>query len=246
MNDTRPAGVPAPLEIDIRRKSFRSADGVELDVLRDLRLQLAARRITALTGPSGCGKTTLLRILAGLEKAGEGSIALPEGARIGMVFQEPRLLPWRTVEQNIRIAAPTASPSLVADLFAALGLTEHASHFPPELSLGLARRVAVARAFATEPDILLLDEPFVSLDAKLREQLKTALLHLVDRRPLTVVLVTHDIEEAVELADEVIVLSARPARQLARIPITTPRDQRSAALISSLAEEVHKAGLSPL
>lgn len=230
------------LEIDIRRKMFRSADGVELEVLRDLRFSLAPGRITALIGPSGCGKTTLLRMLAGLESTGDGSVAVPGGARIGMVFQEPRLLPWRTVEQNIRIAAPSAPASLIADLFAALGLADHAHHFPPELSLGLARRAAVARAFAIEPDILLLDEPFVSLDAVLRGQLKAALLKLVARRALTTVLVTHDIEEAVELADEVIVLSARPARVITAIGIDTPRGERSADLVASLTAQVHDAG----
>jgi len=245
LNDTRPAGVPAPLEIDIRRKTFRAADGAELDVMRELRLSITPHRITALIGPSGCGKTTLLRILASLEAPGDGAVKMPAGARIGMVFQEPRLLPWRTVMQNIRIAAPAASSALIAELFAALGLQDHANHYPSELSLGLARRVAVARAFAIEPDILLLDEPFVSLDAKLREQLKTALLHLVGQRPITVLLVTHDIEEAAELADEIVVFSARPARVLDRILVPTPREQRSPATITALTDDIHKAGLLP-
>lgn len=234
-----------PLEIDIRRKTFCSADGVELDVLCGLKLPIVRDAITALIGPSGCGKTTLLRILAGLEACGDGLVRMPPSARIGMVFQEPRLLPWRTVESNIRLAAPAAPATLIADLLEALGLEDHAQLFPPELSLGLARRVAVARAFAIEPDILLLDEPFVSLDARLRDQLKAALLRLVERRPLTIVLVTHDIAEAVELADEVIVLSARPARVLSRLRISTPRAERRSEEIAALVDQVQSAGARP-
>ena len=149
------------------RKFYRGASGGELHVLGELALTLEAGEVAALVGPSGCGKTTLLRIVAGLERDYEGTVSLPAHGTLGMVFQEPRLLPWRTVEQNVRLAAPKAADATLDALFATLGLTAHRAHYPGELSLGLARRVALARAFAVEPDLLLLDEPFVSLDATL-------------------------------------------------------------------------------
>ena len=127
-----------------------------------------------------------------------------------MAFQEPRLLPWRSVEDNVRLAAPHASEVEVAALFAALGLAAHLTHFPGELSVGLARRVALARAFAVRPTLLLLDEPFVSLDAPLARQLQRDLARLVESRRMITVLVTHDIDEAITLADRIFVLSARP------------------------------------
>ena len=147
-------------------------------MLSELTLSLGSGEVGALVGPSGCGKTTLLRIIAGLDRDFEGTVQLPEHGKLGMVFQEPRLLPWRTVEQNVRLAAPGANGELDA-LFATLGLAEHRGHYPGELSLGLARRVALARAFAVEPDLLLLDEPFVSLDAVLAVRLRDELAQLV-------------------------------------------------------------------
>ena len=178
---------------------------------------LRGGEVGALVGPSGCGKTTLLRIIAGLDRDYEGSIALPDHGRLGMVFQEPRLLPWRTVEQNVRLAAPEASDAALAALFRTLGLEAHRNLFPGELSLGLARRVALARAFAVEPDLLLLDEPFVSLDDALAARLRDELAELVTRRPVTTLLVTHNVEEAIGLADRLFFLSASPARVLADV-----------------------------
>src|SRR4051794_4635693 len=139
------------LEVRIKRKSFRSASGGELQVIGDLELALANGEIGALVGPSGCGKTTLLRVVAGLDGDYDGTLKLPEGCRIGMVFQEPRLLPWRTLEDNVRLAAPQAADATLDTLFRTLGLEAHRRHYPGELSLGLGRRVALARAFAVEP-----------------------------------------------------------------------------------------------
>ena len=140
-----------------------------------------------------------------------------------MAFQEPRLLPWRSVEDNVRLAAPEASEAEVAALFAALGLSEHRTHFPGELSVGLARRVALARAFAVRPTLLLLDEPFVSLDAPLARQLQRDLARLVESRSMITVLVTHDVDEAIALADRIFVLSARPAHVVGEIRVASPR-----------------------
>jgi NitT/TauT family transport system ATP-binding protein len=192
----------------------------------------------ALVGPSGCGKTTLLRMIAGLDGDFEGSITLPSHGALGMVFQEPRLLPWRTVEQNVRLTAPNAKDDDIAALFATLGLAAHRDHYPGELSLGLARRVALARAFAVHPDLLLLDEPFVSLDDRLAQRLREELAELVKRRPLTTLLVTHNIEEAIGLADRLLFLSASPARVLAQLPLAGPRKAHSPSEIAAIREEI--------
>jgi NitT/TauT family transport system ATP-binding protein len=162
-----------------------------------------------------------------------------------MVFQEPRLLPWRTVEQNVRLAAPAATDANLNGLFLALGLAGHRDHYPGELSLGLARRVALARAFAVEPDLLLLDEPFVSLDDALAARLRDELAELVTRRPVTTLLVTHDVDEAIGLADRLFLLSASPARVLAEVPVARPRAKHTpeerAAIRSEIAQKLNQA-----
>ena len=169
----------------IKHKFYRAASGGRLHVLGEFSIALANGEVAALVGPSGCGKTTLLRIIVGLDHDFEGSVQLPAHGKLGIVFQEPRLLPWRTVEENVRLAAPHASDAVLSVLFATLGLAEHRRHYPGELSLGLARRVALARAFAIEPELLVLDEPFVSLDAALAARLRAELVELVSRRPVT-------------------------------------------------------------
>jgi NitT/TauT family transport system ATP-binding protein len=155
-----------------------------------------------------------------------------------MVFQEPRLLPWRTVDENVRLVAPDVDEEKLTALFAALELAAHRAHFPGELSLGLARRVALARAFAVDPNLLILDEPFASLDAALATRMRDELAWLVDRSPVTALLVTHDVEEAVRLADRLIVLSARPARIIADVPIPEARRARSEADIARLQADI--------
>ncbi|AMN40618.1 ABC transporter ATP-binding protein [Rhodoplanes sp. Z2-YC6860] len=241
-----PAGVPAQLEVEIAHKAFGAALGGRRDVLAGFKLRLGYGEVGALLGPSGCGKTTVLRIIAGLDADYDGTVRLPHHGRLGMMFQEPRLLPWRTVENNVRLAAPEASDAALDALFASLGLATHRNNFPGELSLGLARRVAMARAFAVEPDLLLLDEPFVSLDSALAAQLVQALADLVSRNPVTALLVTHDIDEAINLADRVFLLSASPCRVVAEVPITKPRSKRSTSEVAAVREEIqqrlHQAG----
>ena len=202
---------------------------------------LSNGEVAAVVGPSGCGKTTLLRIIVGLDRDFAGNVVLPAHGRLGIVFQEPRLLPWRTVEENVRLAAPQAGEAMLSALFATLGLTQHRRHYPGELSLGLARRVALARAFAFEPDLLALDEPFVSLDAALVERLRAELIELVSRRPTTTLLVTHSIEEAVGLADRILLLSPSPARLIAEVPIERPRSLASAAEIAVIRDKLRAA-----
>jgi ABC-type nitrate/sulfonate/bicarbonate transport system ATPase subunit len=235
-----PAGVRNRLDVSIKQKSYRAASGEQHLVLGELAFSLANGEVAALVGPSGCGKTTLLRIIAGLDSDFEGSVALPAHGMLGMVFQEPRLLPWRTVEQNVRLAAPQATDAALGTLFQALGLTAHRDHYPGELSLGLARRVALARAFAVEPDLLLLDEPFVSLDDALAARLRDELADLVNRRPITTLLVTHNVEEAIGLADRLLLLSLSPARVLADVPVTRPRTPRTPQELAAMREEIAK------
>jgi len=222
-----PAGVLARLEVAIRQKAYSAATGGTLRVIDGLSFSLGKGEVGALVGPSGCGKTTLLRIIAGLDADYEGEVHLPDHGRLGMVFQEPRLLPWRTLEQNVRLAAPQVTDDELTTLFAALGLTAHRQHYPGELSLGLARRVALARAFAVNPDLLLLDEPFVSLDDALATRLRDELAELVTRRPVTTLLVTHNVEEAIALADRLFLLSPSPTRVTAELPIPNPRSKRT-------------------
>lgn len=236
-----PAGASSRLELRIRHKSYRTASGGSLRVLGEVAFAVANGEVAALVGPSGCGKTTLLRIIVGLDRDFEGEVQLPAHGRLGMVFQEPRLLPWRTVEQNVKLAAPRVSEGALSTLLATLGLAAHRRHYPGELSLGLARRVALARAFAIEPDLLVLDEPFVSLDAALAERLRAELIELVSRRPTTALLVTHSIDEALGLADRVFLLSASPARVVAEVPVDRPRSARTPRELALARERLARA-----
>src|SRR5271157_5025182 len=134
-----PAGVPSRLKVHIKHKSYRAASGGRLHVLGELSIALTNGAVAALVGPSGCGKTTLLRIIVGLDGDFEGSVRLPVHGKLGVVFQEPRLLPWRSVEENVRLVAPHVGATELSELFATLELSEHRLHYPGELSLGLAR-----------------------------------------------------------------------------------------------------------
>ncbi len=231
------AGGLGLLDVRVARKRLVNASGQTVEILSDFTFRLEAGRIGALIGPSGCGKSSLLRILAGLDRQFEGRVMRPPGP-LSMAFQEPRLLPWRTVEENIRLAAPQIGEGELKALMNALGIAAHRKHFPGELSLGLARRVALARAYAVKPALLLLDEPFVSLDAPLALALQNQLAALVADRPVTAVLVTHDVGEAIRLADRIFVLSPRPARVIGEVKVEVPRAAMSAAEARSLAARV--------
>lgn len=226
------------LDVDIKRKAFESASGTRQDVLSDISFSLSAEEVAVFIGPSGCGKSTLLRILADLDHHFEGTVSLPQRARVGMVFQEPRLLPWRSVDDNVRLAAPLADEATLSKLFAILELTAHRSHFPGELSLGLARRVALARAFAIDPDFLILDEPFASLDKALAARMREQIAILVANRSAMTLLVTHELDDAVRLGDRLFFLSPRPARILRVVSIATPRAMRSEAEIEKIKADL--------
>jgi len=195
--------------------------------------------IVAIIGGSGCGKSTLLRAIAGLDLATSGAVTLDEiaisapHAKIGVIFQEPRLLPWLSVADNIGFGLSDLPSDLrrekVARALTRVGLADKASAWPRELSGGQAQRVAIARALVPQPEVLLLDEPFSALDAFTRRDLQDHLLDLwADARP-TLVLVTHDVDEAVVLADRVFVMRPRPGRLFVEIKVTLgrPRDRNS-------------------
>jgi len=234
---SRVGGRRMELEVSIARKALRATSGQTRVVLHDVAFTLRKGEICALLGPSGCGKTVLLRIISGLDNDFEGRIVFPSPHRIGMVFQEPRLLPWRSVVQNLRLVGSSSENDL-AEIAAALRLSDHLDHFPGELSLGLARRVAIARAFAVKPDLLLLDEPFVSLDASLAARLREELLALVLKRKATTLIVTHDVEEAVSIAGRIVVLSAAPGRILADRTIETPREALTEECAVKLKDDI--------
>jgi NitT/TauT family transport system ATP-binding protein len=226
------------LEVDIASKTFKSAAGEQHDVIAGVSFSLDAGEVGVLVGPSGCGKSTMLRILTGLDHDFQGRVSRPVDARIGFVFQEPRLLPWRSVEENVRLVAPLADEAKLAALFEILELNAHRNHFPGELSLGLARRVALARAFAVEPAFLILDEPLASLDAALAARMREQIAMLMDNRSMITLLVTHDVDDAVRLGDRLFLLSQRPARILADLPIRTPRGERTDAEIAAIKLDV--------
>ncbi|WP_448954798.1 ABC transporter ATP-binding protein [Labrys neptuniae] len=231
-------GAPPLLELTIASKTYRDDRGQAVEAVRRLDLTLARGEFTCLIGPSGCGKTTALKILLGLDRAYEGKVT-PDMASltVGVTFQEPRLLPWRTVEQNIRIALPPARRKRDLDgLFGELGLAEWRGHYPHALSLGLQRRASLARALALEPQLLVLDEPFVSLDDKAALELRRCLMAVVASHRITVLMVTHNVREAIGIADRLLFLSPRPARILHEVVLAQARQQRHSPWI----EERHR------
>jgi len=239
----QPVGAVAPLKVDIAEKTFRSAQGVSLVALKNLSFAVRQGEFACLLGPSGCGKTTTLRILLGLDRQFSGTLQLPQGGsnRMAAVFQEPVLLPWRTVEQNVRLTMPAGlGEGDLAALFEILGLSAMRSLYPDELSLGLARRVALARAFATEPAILFLDEPFASLDEPTAERLRRLLMTVWSARPTTALMVTHNLQEALLLADRIIVLSPRPAHVRGVFDVEIARAARDPGEIAALTQRFRR------
>lgn len=204
------AGNAERLSVEIDAKRWK--DGRV--VLCDIHFKLLAGEIVALTGPSGCGKSTLLSILAGLDRDFDGRILWSNAPRVGVVFQTPRLLPWRTAVQNVALALGRGKEALCLahQRLAEIGLEEAAGLYPARLSLGMARRVAIARALIIEPEVLLLDEAFVSLDAPAAGRMRRLIEDAVERRGTTVLMISHDPQECLTLAHRVLTLDGNPAR----------------------------------
>ena len=219
------------LAVRVDRKVYRRARTEAVEAVRGLAFSLQRREITCLIGPSGAGKTTTLRILLGLDRDFEGAVTPDPGeAGVAMVFQDPRLLPWRTIEQNVRLGLPRAGRARDLDaLFESLGLTPWRTRYPGALSLGMQRRVALARALALGPRILVLDEPFVSLDDAAAASLRALVVGAVERSGTSVLMVTHNVAEAIEIADRLLLVSPRPAHLLAEIPLDRARSERDRA-----------------
>ena len=213
------------LEVEIRRKAYRH-DGREGAALADLAFVIPPGQFACIVGPSGCGKTTLLSIIAGLDRDFDGAVRRPAGAgRLGVVFQTPRLMPWLSVRENVRLALdpPPRQEGRAEELLREMQLGALPDAYPSQLSGGQQRRVALARAFVRDPELLLLDEPFQSLDAPTAQHLRDLLLGLWARRRPTILFVTHDLREALSLGDRVLFLSAGPGRVVFDLPIDLPR-----------------------
>jgi len=223
------------LVLDSISKSFSLADGSTVDALSGISLAVADSEFVSVLGPSGCGKTTLLRIVAGLETPTSGTITL-DGERIAgpsprmaMIFQEYSLYPWRTVIDNIEFGLEIRGMTReerkkrAIEYLDLVGLRDFAGRFPYELSGGMRQRVAVARALAIDPAILLMDEPFGALDAQTRNRLQRELLDIWEKTRKTVLFVTHSVDEAVYLSDRIVVLTPRPGRIREIVPIGLPR-----------------------
>ncbi|MCC6892533.1 MAG: ABC transporter ATP-binding protein [Anaerolineae bacterium] len=241
---------------------YRAADGGVLSALGPLSFQVAPGSFVCLLGPSGGGKSTLIRILAGLLPPTAGQVYLDDvriakpSNRVGLMFQDANLMPWRTVIDNIALSLELAGVDKksrlqkAVSLLPALGLgAEFAHAYPAELSGGMAQRVALGRVLIQRPDVLLLDEPFGALDAFTREQISLDLMQMWSNLRPTVVMVTHNIDEAILLADRVLILSARPGRIIADIPITLPRPRRIEdsyrAEFGQLAAQIRRALQTP-
>ncbi len=225
----------------------------ELVALDDVNLRVAEQEFCCIVGPSGCGKSTLLRILAGLERQTGGELHLevsdPGRPLTAMVFQEQSIFPWMTVEQNVgyglrmRGVHPTVRREIVEHYVEKVGLTRFAKAYPHQLSGGMKQRTSVARAFATDPQVLLMDEPFASLDEQTRVLLQEELLRVWESNRKTVVYITHSIDEAIVLGDRVLVMSARPGHIKAEIAVDLPRPRsvyelKSTAAFSELVARV--------
>jgi len=257
------AAQPLPMRPAIRIRDLRKMFG-QLIAIDGVSVDIAHGEFFMIVGPSGCGKTTLLRILAGLESVTSGTIeiATPNSQRPvnSMIFQGDSIFPWMTVWDNaayglkMRRAPAATIKDVVGHYLARTGLTRFAKYYPHQLSGGMRQRVSIARAFANDPEILLMDEPFSALDAQNKLLLQEELLHIWEEHKKTVVFITHSVDEAVFLGDRIMVMTAQPGKvkTFVPVPLARPRDimelqkmpqygELIAHIWSSLREEVHRA-----
>jgi NitT/TauT family transport system ATP-binding protein len=244
------------LEVKQLSKSFATEQG-EIEALRDINFKVHRREFVCVIGPSGCGKSTLIRILAGLETHSAGEVLLDDkpvtgpGRDRGMVFQNYSLFPWLSVKRNVMFGPEMSGHSRGAAEQHALqwldlvGLAKFADVYPHQLSGGMRQRVAIARALVNEPRILLMDEPFGALDAQTRSKMQTHLLDIWKNLDITVLFITHDLDEAIYLADRILVLKAHPGELQEVIEVPVPRP-RSGAQIGSPEFRATKARLEAL
>lgn len=234
---TGPASIKSPIRVRVAKKVFPALGGREAQlVLSGIEFEVEPGEFVVLTGPSGCGKSTLLNIIAGLDQDFEGGIDLGAArSRMTFIFQAPRLLPWRTVRQNIALVLPEGDPrhANIPEMLSRVGLSEAANAYPERISLGMQRRAALARGFILEPTILLMDEPFVSLDDPTAQSLRQLLMELVNRQPTTVIFVTHDRAEAIQLGTRILRLSPGKASvaQDASVRLTAEQRRDRAAIL---------------
>jgi NitT/TauT family transport system ATP-binding protein len=229
------------VHIQIHEKTHH---GAENPTIENFDLTLRAGEFVCLVGQSGCGKTTLLNSIAGLDSNYSGNITIgnkTQHPQIGFVFQQPCLLPWRTVRENIELVFPQKNdvPKAQIDkLLEFMQLTAYANTYPKSLSEGMKRRVSIIRAFAINPDLLLMDEPFVSLDAPMAREVRELLQQLWQNRPHTVLFVTHDLREAIALADRLVFLTARPMRVLQEVVVSISRENRNSQTVDVFREQL--------
>lgn len=210
------------LNIAIRSKAYIP----EISVIKNLLFSVNKNEIVALIGPSGAGKSTLLNLIAGIDNEFDGEIitSLPDMPKIGLMFQDARLMPWLTVLENIQMVADSSQSKVNAShILNSVGLAEYQDAYPAQLSGGISKRVALARAFVFNPNVLLMDEPFSSLDVPSAEQLRQTLLLLQKQTSSSIVYVTHDLSEAVSIADRILFLSAKPMTLIEQVSVTLPR-----------------------
>ena len=226
-------------------KEFPTSSGKNQIVLKDISFQVHQREFLSIIGPSGCGKSTLIRILAGLETATSGEILLDckpvvaPGAERGMVFQKYTLFPWLTVCRNVMFGLESigkdrdTAENIALQWLDIIGLARYADYYPGQLSGGMQQRVAIARALAPQPRVLLMDEPFGALDAQTRTQMQNYLLEVWRNIDITIIFVTHDLDEAVYLSDRILALKANPGEINEFIEVPLPRPRRSRMLLES-------------
>jgi sulfonate transport system ATP-binding protein len=230
------------LESELHVRAVSKSYAIEsepLPVLRNVSFDVEPGEFVSIVGASGCGKSTLLRLIIGLDTDYEGEIALGSrriagpGAERGLVFQEHRLFPWLTVRENIMLGLENLDPleadTRTAESIGLVGLSGFANAYPHQLSGGMAQRAAIARALVTRPDILLLDEPLGALDSLTRGHLQNELLRIWQRERVTMIMVTHDVEEAAYLSDKIIVMEPRPGRIKSIVPVNLERPRRRAS-----------------
>jgi NitT/TauT family transport system ATP-binding protein len=229
-----PLQMPHDLLVDIREKSYENKNKPSYNsAIKNMKFIVPQGQFCCIVGPSGCGKTTLLNLLSGLDENLDGTImyqdnSIPKNWPIGYMFQEPRLMPWLTVKQNVAIVTQQTAEEikLSETLINEMGLNNYMNSFPSELSGGMQRRVAIARAFVNRPKILLLDEPFISLDETVGNLLRQMLLKLWENQKTTIIFVTHDLREAIYMSDRILFLSKGPSKVIhdLNISINRPRE----------------------